>query len=192
MRWQVSPHAFLRSRRDDRKRDRVLRAQVILAGTSSVHIERRDERHIHTIISRPAFSGDVRDCYLLGVPDSNRREVRTALAPSPAFSYSQGIIFKDLVFIAGQVPRHPETGNVPVGLADQVRQTLDNLSAVAAAAGTALERAVRVNVYLEDLATIGDIDEIYRSYFTTPYPVRTTVQVGLRGYLIEIDAIVAL
>jgi reactive intermediate/imine deaminase len=126
------------------------------------------------------------------VPDLNRREVRTTDAPSPAFSYSQGMTFGNLLFIAGQVPRHPTTREVPATLADQVRQTLDNLTAVAVQAGTSLRHALRVNVYLDDLSCIEEFDEVYRRYFTEPYPVRTTVQAGLRGYLVEIDAIVAI
>jgi reactive intermediate/imine deaminase len=118
--------------------------------------------------------------------------VRTAAAPAPAFSYSQGIVVGDLLFIAGQVPRHPVTGVVPETFADQARQTLENLSAVADAAQTTLTHAVRVNVYLEDLDDVVALEEIYRDYFVAPYPARTTVRAGLRGYRIEIDAIVAL
>jgi 2-iminobutanoate/2-iminopropanoate deaminase len=121
-----------------------------------------------------------------------RCEVRTSDAPSPTFSYSQGIVAQGLLFIAGQIPKHPVSGEVPEHFADQARQVLDNLSSVARAAGTSLEHAVRVNVYLEDLATVYELDEIYRTYFTPPYPVRTTVRAGLRGFLIEIDAIVAM
>jgi len=131
-------------------------------------------------------------CYLRSVPDLNRREVRTSDAPAPAFSYSQGIVFGSLLFIAGQVPRHPTTREVPVTLAEQVRQTLDNLAAVALRAGTSLANALRINVYLDDLSCIEEFDEVYRPYFTEPYPARTTVQAGLRGYLVEIDAIVAI
>ncbi len=126
------------------------------------------------------------------MPRLNRREIRTPNAPTPAFSYSQGIVFGDLLYIAGQVPRHPTTREVPADLADQVRQTLDNVAAVAAQADTSLEHALRVNVYLHDLSRIEEFDEVYRTYFTEPYPVRTTVQAGLRGYLVEIDAIVAI
>jgi enamine deaminase RidA (YjgF/YER057c/UK114 family) len=90
------------------------------------------------------------------------------------------------------VPRHPETREVPSTLSDQVRLTLDNLAAVARAGHTSLANALRVNVYLDDLNCIEEFDAIYSSYFTEPYPVRTTVQAGLRGYLVEIDAIVAL
>ena len=125
------------------------------------------------------------------MPQPNRREVRTPDAPSPAFSYSQGIIVGDLLFIAGQVPRHPVTADVPASFVEQARQTLENLSQVALAAGTSLSNAVKVNVYLDDLDSINELDTVYREYFATPFPVRTTVRAGLRGYLIEIDAIVA-
>jgi 2-iminobutanoate/2-iminopropanoate deaminase len=95
------------------------------------------------------------------------------------------------LFIAGQVPRHPVTGEVPDSFADQARQALENLSAVACAAGTSLASAARVNVYLEDLDSIHELDVIYRDYFAVPFPARTTVKAGLRGYMIEIDAVVA-
>ena len=126
------------------------------------------------------------------MPRPIRREIRTPDAPAPAFAYSQGIVFGDLLFIAGQVPRHPATLEVSPSLSDQVRQTLDNVAAVAARADTSLEHALRVNVYLADLSCIEEFDAIYASYFTEPFPVRTTVQAGLRGYLVEIDAIVAI
>jgi 2-iminobutanoate/2-iminopropanoate deaminase len=141
-------------------------------------------------------SGDVSGfcarCYLQIVPRPTLREIRTTDAPTPAFSYSQGVVFGDLLFIAGQVPRHPVTRDVPVSLSDQVRQTLENLAAVARAAGTSLEHALKVNVYLDDLSTIEEFDAIYSTFFSEPLPARTTVQAGLRGYLVEIDAIVAI
>jgi reactive intermediate/imine deaminase len=117
--------------------------------------------------------------------------VRTSDAPPPSFSYSQGIVAQGLLFIAGQIPKHPSTGEIPESFGDQARQVLDNLSSVARAAGSSLEHAVRVNVYLSDISSVYELEEIYRAYFTPPFPVRTTVQAGLRGFLIEIDAIVA-
>jgi 2-iminobutanoate/2-iminopropanoate deaminase len=120
-----------------------------------------------------------------------RREIRTDDAARPSFSYSQGIVFQDLLFIAGQVPRDPTTGDVPATFIDQARLTLDNLSAVALAGGTSLANALKVNVFLEDLENIHDLEAIYGEYFSAPFPARTTVRAGLRGYLIEIDAIVA-
>ena len=123
--------------------------------------------------------------------NAKRREIRTPNSPLPAFSYSQGIIVGDFLFIAGQVPKDPVTGDVPVTFVEQVRRTLDNLAAIAAAAGTSLANAVRVNVYLDDIETVHQLDPVYLEYFVVPYPARTTIQAGLRGYLVEIDAIVA-
>jgi len=126
------------------------------------------------------------------VPQPNRREVRTDNAPSPSFSYSQGIVVGRLLFIAGQVPKHPLTGDVPTTFIEQARQVLENLAAVAVAGGASLADAVRVNVYLDDIESVYELETVYREFFTAPYPVRTTVRVGLRGFLVEIDAIVAI
>ena len=98
----------------------------------------------------------------------------------------------ELLFIAGQVPKHPISGDVPSTFIEQARQTLENLSAVALAGGTSLSNAVKVNVYLDDLDSIHELETVYRDYFVAPFPVRTTVRAGLRGYLVEIDAIVAI
>ena len=97
-----------------------------------------------------------------------------------------------MLYIAGQVPKDPTTGEIPETFADQARRALDNLSAVARAGGTSLANAVRVNVYLDDVMAIYELEPIYREYFTPPFPVRTTIRAGLRGILIEIDAIVAI
>ena len=96
----------------------------------------------------------------------------------------------DLLFIAGQVPKDPLSGEVPTTFAEQARRTLDNLAAVAVAAGTSLERAVRVNVYLQDIELVHEMEPIYRDYFVAPFPARTTIQAGLRGFMVEMDAIV--
>lgn len=117
--------------------------------------------------------------------------VSTAEAPRPGGSYSQGITANGLLFIAGQVPVDPGSGAVPEEFDRQVRQTLDNLAAVARAAGTSLARAVRVGVYLADLERFKEMDAIYKQYFEEPPPARTTVGVSLLGFQVEMDAIVA-
>lgn len=124
--------------------------------------------------------------------DPTRREVRTDRAPAPAWSYSQGIVFQNCLYVAGQVPRDPVSGEIPELFADQARQALDNLSAVAEAAGTSLRHALRVGVYLSDRTRIAELDPIYASYFERPFPARTTIEAGLRGIQIEVDAVVAL
>jgi len=120
------------------------------------------------------------------------REVVTSNAPRPQFSYSQGVKWAGLLFIAGQVPVDAHTGKVPELFGEQVCQVLNNLSAIAEAAGTSLACALRVGVFLNDFARVREMDGIYREYFDPPLPARTTVQVGLRGFEVEMDAIVAL
>ncbi|WP_406003829.1 RidA family protein [Streptomyces sp. NBC_00829] len=91
-------------------------------------------------------------------------------------------------------PRHPSgermTDEEPFTL--QARQTLDNLQAVALAAGGSLHHAVKVNVYLRDAARKGDFDEVYRAYVGDPPPARTLTQTDLPGIAIEIDAVLHL
>jgi 2-iminobutanoate/2-iminopropanoate deaminase len=121
-----------------------------------------------------------------------RLAVATPHAPRPGGSYSQGVVANGMLYIAGQVPSDPESGTVPTGLGDQVRRVLDNLEAIARAAGTSLEQAVRVGVYLTDMDRFQEMDVVYREYFGDLPPVRTTVGVALRGFDVEMDAIVAL
>ncbi len=124
--------------------------------------------------------------------NERRAAVNTPKAPSPRFSCSQGVIAAGLLFIAGQVPIDPATGKVAESFADQVHQTLRNLSAVAKAAGGSLADAVKVNVYLDDIERVQEMDAIYRGYFAEPLPARTTVRAGLRGFLVDMHATVAL
>lgn len=125
-----------------------------------------------------------------GGPD--RRAVQTGKAPTPAFAYSQGIVSGGLLFISGQVPVDPVTKSVPEGFGDRVRRCLDNVAAIAEAAGGRLADAVRVGVYLADLHDFEAMDAVYRQYFGDPLPARTTVGAGIRGFDVEIDAVVAL
>lgn len=115
--------------------------------------------------------------------------VRTDSAATPAGPYSQAISANGLIFVSGQRPVHPYTGVINERLDVQVHQVLQNLSAVLEAAGSRLNRVVRVNIYLSDIGAFSEVNEIYKSYFQEPYPARTTVACTLRGILVEIDAI---
>ena len=98
-----------------------------------------------------------------------------------------------LLFIAGQGPVDPSTGKVIAGdFEAQARLTLDNLKAVALAAGTDLSHAVKVNGYLVDMGDFARYNEIYTEYFSGDLPARTTVQSNLSGMLIEVDAVLVL
>jgi 2-iminobutanoate/2-iminopropanoate deaminase len=124
--------------------------------------------------------------------EDSRRAVRTQGAPTPLGSYSQGIVSGGLLFVSGQVPIDPGTRTIPKDFADQVRRTLDNVAAIAEAAGARLADAVRIGIFLANLDDFGMMDAVYREYFEDPMPARTTVAAGIRGYDIEIDAVIAI
>src|SRR5438874_8859900 len=118
----------------------------------------------------------------------DRTPVTAEAAPRPAGPYSQAVRTSGpLLFLAGQAPVDPAT-NQQVGgpIERQATQVLDNLRTVAAAAGGRLEDAVRVGVFLADMSDFPAFNEVYRRYFTEPFPARTTVQSDLPGFAIEI------
>jgi 2-iminobutanoate/2-iminopropanoate deaminase len=108
------------------------------------------------------------------------------------YGYSPGLRCGNVLYVSGQVPIDPLTGDKPELFADQVRLALENVRRVAAAAGARLEDAVRVGVYLSDLSNFLEMDAIYRTFFEDPLPARTTIEAGLNAVDIEIDAIIAL
>ena len=121
---------------------------------------------------------------------ADREAVRTDGAPPPAGPYSQAIVAAGLVFLAGQTPRDPSGERLlDRPLAEQVRRTLDNLDAVARAAGTSLHRAVKVSVFVRPGTDMAVVNAIYAEYFAEPLPARTTTVSDLPGGAIEVDAV---
>lgn len=117
-------------------------------------------------------------------------QVVTKNAPTPAGPYSQGIIAGNFVFVAGQRPANPETGEIiEGGIYEQTQQVIENLSAVLTAAGSSLDRIVRSTVYLSDIGNFSAMNSVYEKMIPKPYPVRTTVGTQLRNILVEIDVI---
>jgi 2-iminobutanoate/2-iminopropanoate deaminase len=129
-------------------------------------------------------------------PVSHHREPVTALgAPAAVGPYIHAVRSGGFLFCSGQIPLHPETGEiVGVSAGEQAGRCLENLQAVCAAAGASLADAVKLTVYLRDMADFTDINEVYASFFEQDPPARVAVAVaGLpRDALVEIDAIVAL
>jgi 2-iminobutanoate/2-iminopropanoate deaminase len=127
---------------------------------------------------------------------SGEREIVEAPgAPAAIGPYSHGVRAGGLLFCSGQIPLDPHTGElVGASAAEQAGRCLENLRAVCEAAGTTLERAVRVTVYMTDLAAFGEVNEVYASFFAREPPARVTVGVAQlpKGAYVEIDAIVAL
>ncbi len=122
-----------------------------------------------------------------------RTAIHTDAAPAAIGTYSQAIRAGGLVFVSGQIPLAPETGEL-VGADDveqQIRQVFDNLRAVAEGAGSSLAGAVKITVFLTDLAHFAKVNEIMAEYFAKPYPARAAVEVAAlpRGATVEADAI---
>ena len=120
----------------------------------------------------------------------SRRPVLSNDAPAPSGGYSQGIVAGGFLYLAGQGPYDAAGERVGETVADQVRQVLTNLDAVAAAAGGSLQDAVRVGMYISDMAHFDEMDAEYRRFFGDPMPARTTIQSNLVGFDVEGDAVV--
>ena len=122
--------------------------------------------------------------------ENTRKKIYTQEAPPPAGTYSQGIIAGGFLFIAGQGPFDLEGKKCPDTFRNETLRTLNNLESIAVAAGASIQNAVRIGVYLLDMNNFQEMNKIFIEYFSQPYPVRTTIQADLRGFQIEIDAIV--
>jgi 2-iminobutanoate/2-iminopropanoate deaminase len=123
-----------------------------------------------------------------------RQTVTASGAPAAIGPYSHAVRAGGLLFCSGQIPLDRDTGELTgTTPAEQARRCLENLRAVCEAAGTSLELAVRLTVYMTDLAAFAEVNEVYGSYFGDDPPARVTVEVaGLPGGAkVEIDAIVA-
>jgi 2-iminobutanoate/2-iminopropanoate deaminase len=121
-----------------------------------------------------------------------RQQISTPDAPPPAGAYSQGIASAGFLFLAGQGPFDTSGQRVPATFAEEARRAFGNLRTIASAAGADLRNAVRIGVYLLDMDNFQEMNDVCREFFDDPLPARTTIQADLRGFQIEVDAIVAL
>ena len=124
-----------------------------------------------------------------------REIVNAPAAPAAIGPYSHAVRAGELLFCSGQIPLDPSTGQLSGDTAAaQARVCLENLSAVCEAASASLARAVRVTLYMTDLADFAAVNEIYGEFFASEPPARVAVGVAAlpRGAYVEIDAVVAL
>jgi 2-iminobutanoate/2-iminopropanoate deaminase len=120
--------------------------------------------------------------------------VATDRAPKAIGPYSQAVRSNGLVFLSGQIPLDPATGQMIEGdVVAQTKRVMENLDAVLSAAGTSFVKVVRATIYLTDLGDFAKVNEVYGSYFPSEPPARATVQVAAlpRGARVEIDLIAA-
>jgi 2-iminobutanoate/2-iminopropanoate deaminase len=122
----------------------------------------------------------------------NKEIVSTEKAPKAIGPYEQAIKVGEFVYISGQIPLDPKTGNlVDGGIAAQTRRVMENLKAVVEAGGSSFERVVKATVFLKNIDDFATMNEVYSEYLGKAKPARSTVAVAdlPRGALIEIDLI---
>ncbi|MDO5332542.1 MAG: RidA family protein [bacterium] len=118
-------------------------------------------------------------------------QISTDKAPGAIGPYSQAIDAGAFVFISGQIPVNPATGNIPEGITAQTTQSLANVRAILAEAGLTVANVVKTTVFLADMADFGPMNEVYASVFTAPFPARSAVAVKTlpKNVLVEIEVI---
>jgi reactive intermediate/imine deaminase len=125
----------------------------------------------------------------------SRQSFHTDRAPQAIGTYSQAVRAGDTVYLSGQIPFDPATMQLVAGdMETQARRVFDNLKAVAEAAGGSLDQAVKVTIFLTDLAHFVKVNEVMATYFAKPYPARSTVGVAQlpRGAQIEVECVLHL
>jgi 2-iminobutanoate/2-iminopropanoate deaminase len=121
-----------------------------------------------------------------------RHAIVTEQAPQPVGPYSQAITEGEFIFVAGQGPIDPATGKrVPGDVRAETTRVFENLRAILQAAGSSLDHVVKCNVYLRDIDDFTAMNEVYATFFTAPFPARTTIQAGALpgGIAVEIECI---
>ncbi|MDE6264552.1 MAG: RidA family protein [Paramuribaculum sp.] len=120
-----------------------------------------------------------------------KKVISTTAAPAAIGPYSQAIDLGNMVFISGQIPVNPATGEIPEGIKAQTAQSISNIKAILAEAGLTIDNVVKTTVFLADMSLFGDMNEVYGAEFTAPYPARSAVAVRElpKQVLVEIETI---
>ena len=120
-----------------------------------------------------------------------KEAISTTAAPAAIGPYSQAIKSGSMIFVSGQLPLDPATGQVPDDTAEQAKQSLTNIKSILETAGSSMDKIVRVGIFMTDLNDFKKVNEVYATFFKNTPPARSTVQVAALplGVKIEIDAI---
>ena len=122
----------------------------------------------------------------------NLKSISTDKAPKAIGPYSQAVVVNDLVFVSGQIPIDPKTGNLSNdSFKNQVKLVLDNISEILKASNTSLSNVVKTTVFIKDINNFGEFNEVYGTYFNENKPARSLVEVNNlpKGALVEIECI---
>jgi 2-iminobutanoate/2-iminopropanoate deaminase len=118
--------------------------------------------------------------------------INTTKAPAPAGHYAQAVEWRDLIFVSGQLPVHPEsTERIPGTITEQAAQALENVKSILEEAGSDLNHVLKVTIYISDIELWGAVNDIYTDFFKGHKPARAIVPVKVLhfGYQIEIEAV---
>ena len=120
-----------------------------------------------------------------------KKVIATTNAPGAIGPYSQAIDTGSFVFISGQIPVNPATGEVPEGIEAQAAQSMANIKAILAEAGLTMDNVVKTTVFLADMSLFADMNKVYAENFTAPFPARSAVAVKElpKQVLVEIEVI---
>lgn len=121
--------------------------------------------------------------------------IQTADAPKAIGTYSQAVRVGDTVYVSGQIPLDPTSGQIISGdIEAEIRRVFDNLKGIAQAAGGPLANVVKLNVFLTDLAHFPLVNQIMATYFSEPYPARAVIGVAAlpRGARVEMECVLSL
>lgn len=120
-----------------------------------------------------------------------KKAISTTKAPGAIGPYSQAVDAGSFVFISGQIPVNPETGNIPEGITAQTAQSISNIKAILAEAGLSVDNVVKTTVFLANMGDFAAMNEVYAANFTSPFPARSAVAVKElpKQVLVEIEVI---
>ncbi len=123
-----------------------------------------------------------------------KKNINTSAAPAAIGPYSQAIEANGMVFVSGQLPVDPATGNFAEGgIKELTRQSLTNMQAILKEAGLTLDNVVKTTVFLADMADFAEMNEVYAEFFSAPFPARSAVAVKTlpKGARVEVECIAA-
>lgn len=120
-----------------------------------------------------------------------KQEIKSTNAPAAIGPYSQAVDAGSFVFVSGQLPINPATGEMPETVAEQTKMSIANIQAVLEAAGLKLDNVVKTTVFMTDMATFGEMNEVYSKCFSAVFPARSAVAVRElpKGAKVEIEVI---
>ena len=120
-----------------------------------------------------------------------KKVIATTNAPGAIGPYSQAIDTGSFVFISGQIPENPATGEIPEGIEAQAAQSMANIKAILTEAGLTMDNVVKTTVFLADMSLFADMNKVYAENFTAPFPARSAVAVKElpKQVLVEIEVI---